>query len=96
MNDIELTFREFYLYIVIGGAVIGALFGLVPVILGRRRGKARLGWYGLIASAGAGALAGPLLSIIVTGIFAWVITRENKNDAPRSSGLTGEERSAPE
>jgi hypothetical protein len=74
MNDIELTYREFYLYVIIGGAILGALFGLIPLILGRRRNKARLGLYGLLASIVAGALA-PLLAIIVTVIFTIMIVK---------------------
>ena len=74
MNDIQLTYKEFYLYVIIGGAILGALFGLIPLILGRRRNKARLGLYGFLASIVAGALA-PLFAIIVTAIFSWVITR---------------------
>ena len=75
MSDIQMTFREFYLYIIIGGAILGALLGLVPLLLGRRRGRAKLGLYGFIASIVAGALA-PLLALIVTGIFSWLVVRE--------------------
>jgi MFS family permease len=75
MNDIELTYREFYLYVIIGGAILGALFGLIPLILGRRRNKSRLGMYGFLASIVAGAIA-PLLAIVVTAIFAWMIVKD--------------------
>lgn len=75
MNDIELTYREFYLYVIIGGAILGALFGLIPLILGRRRNKARLGMYGFLASIVAGGLA-PLLAILVTAIFVWMIVKD--------------------
>jgi MFS family permease len=80
MNDIELTYREFYLYVMIVGAIVGALFGLIPLILGRKRGKARLGLYGFLASIVSGALA-PLLAIIVTGIFSWLIVRDKRVQA---------------
>ena len=76
MGDIQMTIREFYLYVVIGGAILGALFGLIPLILGRRRNKARLGWYGFVASIVAGAVA-PFLALIATAIFSWVIVRDN-------------------
>ncbi len=75
MNDIQLTIREFYLYIIIGGAILGALFGLAPLLMGRRRGRARLGLYGFIASIVGGAIA-PLLGLIVAGIFSWLVIRE--------------------
>lgn len=74
MNDIQLSYSEFYLYTVIGGAVIGAVFGIVPLILGRRRDKKRLGFYGFLASIAAGALA-PLLSIVAVALFSWLIIK---------------------
>ncbi len=80
MNDIELTYRQFYLYVIIGGAILGALFGLVPFVLGRRRNKSRLGLYGLLASIVAGGIA-PLLAIIVAAIFSWVIVKDKSVQA---------------
>lgn len=90
MNDIELTYREFYLYVIIGGAILGALFGLIPLILGRKRNKARLGLYGFLASIIAGALA-PLLAIIVTAIFSWMIV---KGKSPKTNGAIGPDTSS--
>ena len=87
MNDIELTYREFYLYVIIGGAILGALFGLIPLILGRRRNKTRLGLYGFLASIVAGALA-PLFAIVVVAIFAWVITRDGSAHTNGADGTT--------
>jgi uncharacterized membrane protein len=83
MNDIELTFREFYLYIVIGGAIFGALIGLIPLVLAKRRGKPRLGWYALIASIIAGAISG-LFALVVVAIFIIVIVR-GANAAPATA-----------
>jgi len=85
MNDIQLTFRELYLYVFIVGVVLGVIFGLIPLLLGRRRNKARLGLYGFIASIIGGAIA-PLLAIIVPAIFAWVITR---NGSVQTDGVSG-------
>jgi hypothetical protein len=84
MNDIELTYRQFFIYVVIGGAILGAIFGAIPLILGRRRNKARLGLYGFIASIVSGAIA-PLLAIIVTAIFSFVIL---KGKSANSDGVT--------
>ena len=75
MNDIELTYRELYLYVMIGGAILGALLGLVPFVLGRRKNKGRLGLYGFLASIVGGALA-PLLAIIIAAAFSWIIVRD--------------------
>jgi MFS family permease len=89
MNDIELTFREFYLYVIIGGAILGALLGIIPLVLGRRRNRARLGWYGFIASIVGGAIA-PLLALIVTAIFSWIIVKKpvqtNDGDGASDAG----------
>lgn len=74
MDDIALTYREFYLYVVIGGAILGALFGIIPLVLGRRKNKRRLGFYGFLASIIGGAIA-PLLAIVITVIFSWLIVR---------------------
>jgi MFS family permease len=75
MDDIALTYREFYVYVLIGGAILGALFGIIPLVLGRRRDKRRLGFYGFLASIAVGAIA-PLLAIVVTAIFSWLIVRD--------------------
>jgi len=93
MSDIQLTIREFYLYIIIGGAILGALFGLVPLLIGRRRGRARLGLYGFIASIVGGAIA-PLLGLIVAGIFSWLVIREKPATGGTSSPDAGDD-SAP-
>lgn len=91
MNDIELTYREFYVYVIIAGAILGALFGLVPLVLGRKRNKGRLGIYGFLASIVAGALA-PLLGLVVAAIFAWVIA---KNKSVRTDGASRSDPGSP-
>ncbi len=80
MEDIELTFRELYVYAIIGGAILGALLGLIPLILGRRRNRRRLGFYGLVASTVGGAIS-PLLSIVVVAIFTWLVVRAKPVEA---------------
>ena len=97
MNDILLSSREFYIYVLIGGAIIGALFGLIPLVLGRRRNKKRLGLYGFLASIPSGALS-PLLGAIVAGTFSWLIVRDKPvqadPEAPVETNSSGD--SAPE
>ena len=82
MNDIEMTLSEFSLYVIIGGAILGALVGLVPLILGRRKNRARLGFYGFLASIVTGALTG-FFAIITAAIFSWIIAKGNS--APTNS-----------
>jgi len=64
----------------------GALFGLIPLIVGRRKGQKELGARGLlscgIAAAVVGALISPLYAglsaILVCGVFTWMIFRAEK------------------
>ena len=88
MNEWQLTYSEFYLYVIIGGAIVGALLGLLPLLLGRRRNKARLGMYGFVASIVSGAIA-PLLSILVGGVFSWLFVRDNKPESNSASDRGG-------
>ena len=89
MNDIEMKIRDLYVYVVIGGAILGALLGLVPLLLGRKRNKARLGLYGFIASIVGGAIA-PLLGLIVAGVFSWLVIREKPAAGNSSSPDAGD------
>ena len=84
MDEIQLSTGQFYILALIIGAVLGALFGLVPLILGRKRNKGRLGLYGFVVSIVLGA-ATPLLSIIAVAIFAWLIVKKD----PASGGSSG-------
>lgn len=76
-------FREFFqqnfYYFLLGQVVFGALIGSIPLLLGIKRGARDLG---LIAFATSTILAtvSPLLSIIVTIIFAVVIARKKRVD----------------
>ena len=76
MEPIHLSLREYFLYIAIIGAAVGAVFGIVPLLLGIRRGRRRLGIIGFAASIIGGAIA-PLLSIVVVAIFIWLIVKKN-------------------
>jgi hypothetical protein len=71
----ELTFSEFYVYVLIAQVVIAALIGLIPLIVGRRRSQNKLGTYGYLATLVAGVLS-PLAALIVAVIFVWVIVRK--------------------
>lgn len=85
MEPIHLSYSEFYLYIAVIGAALGVIFGLVPLILGRRRHQGKLGLIGFAASIVAGAIA-PLLSIIVVAVFVWLILRKKDETAGTQNG----------
>lgn len=63
--------------LILFGAVAGLLFGLIPLILGVRKQRARLGATGLICSIIGGAISGIFLSIPVTAIFTYLIFKKS-------------------
>jgi MFS family permease len=92
MEPLNMTMREYFLYAALIGAGLGALFGLIPLILGLRRDKRRLGLYGFVASIVGGAIA-PLLSVVIVVIFSWVIVK--KKTGPEPPAETAEVRDEP-
>lgn len=71
----QLNYTQFFLYIFIGQLILGILLGLIPFFLGRSRGKASLGNWGLLATIIAGAIS-PLGALIAVGIFVWLIVKK--------------------
>src|SRR6187401_2163881 len=76
MDEVRLTMSEALLYVALGGAVVGFLLGLVPLILGIVKKKVTTGVIGLIVSTLGGALLGVFISIPAMAIFTWLILRE--------------------
>jgi membrane protein DedA with SNARE-associated domain len=64
----ELTRTEFFLYLLIGQIIFGALIGFIPLVLGRKRAQTRLGNFGFLASI--------LAAIIAVAVFCWLIVRK--------------------
>ena len=94
MEPLNMTMREYFLYAALLGAGLGALFGLVPLILGMRRDKRRLGLYGFVASIIGGAIA-PLLSVVIVVIFSWIIVKKKADtEPPVESAETREDESS--
>ena len=75
MEPVELTYGEYWMYFILAGAVLGALFGVVPLILGRIKNRKRLGFYGFLESILGGA-ATPLVSIVIVAVFTWLILKK--------------------
>ena len=84
MNEYFLSYNQLYV-IVLVGVVVGALLGLIPLMLGRKRNRARLGLYGFFASIVAGALS-PIVAVVVVAIFSWVIVKGNTTPSADSDG----------
>jgi hypothetical protein len=76
--------NEFILYAILANGVIGGILGLIPLIAGIKKGKRRLGFLGLAASAAGGLLLGLILSVPAAAIFTWLILR-HKDTAPSQS-----------
>ena len=60
------------MYLALIGAGIGLLLGLIPLFLGMRKGKTRLGVIALVCSIVAGVFTS-LISLVVVGVFIWLI-----------------------
>lgn len=76
----EIYQQNFY-YIVAAGVVIGLLFGAIPLVVGIRRKKKKLGFIGFICSAVAGGF-GPPIGILVAGVFLVLVMRKASTKTP--------------
>lgn len=74
MQEITLTSTQYVLLGSAFGAVLGFLFGLIPLIVGIKKGQKKLGLWGLAASTITGMLSG-ILSLIVIAVFLVVILK---------------------
>ncbi len=81
MEQIKLSYTEAILYIALIGLIVGFLLGLIPLILGIKKGKRNYGYYGIIASALLG-LVSPILSVIAVAVFIWLILKKTKQEKP--------------
>ena len=59
--------------LIVGGLVAGALCGLIPFFVGKKRGQSTLGNAGLVSCIIGGALGGIILALPVAGVFALII-----------------------
>lgn len=76
----QLT-KEDLMYFALIGAGIGLLLGLIPLVIAIRRGKLRFGLLAVVLSTITGAIS-PLLSLVVVGIFLWLILRKGSRSEP--------------
>jgi hypothetical protein len=89
MEQIQLSPKEFIIYGALAGAALGFILGLLPLILGIVKGKARLGLIALLCSVVGGAIF-ILLSVIPVVIFTWMILKKPAaHDAADSGDTTG-------
>lgn len=83
MEDITLATRnDFYLYALLLNAGLGALLGLIPLVVGFIKHQRKHAFLGLILSIVGGAILGLALAIPVAAVMTWIIvTRSGKTDA---------------
>ena len=77
-------FTEFYqqnfYYIIAAQVGIGLIFGAIPLVVGIRKGKTKLGLIGFILSG----IAGGGVSILVAAIFLALVLRKDKTKPENS------------
>jgi hypothetical protein len=78
---IRLDTREAILLLTLVGIGVGILFGLVPLIYGRIRGKTKLGVIGFVVSIVAGAIWS-VLPLLVMITFVFLILRNPEPATP--------------
>jgi hypothetical protein len=76
MEEIRLTSTQAYLYVALANAAIGFVLGLIPLVVGIVRKKAKIGIIGIIVGTLGGALLGVIISIPAMGIFTWLALRD--------------------
>jgi len=78
--DMTEIIKQNLAYVVLIGVGLGLVLGLIPLILGIRMGKRKLGFVAMISSIIAGIAAvlsiGIILPLIVIAIFIWLILRK--------------------
>lgn len=77
MEPIRLNTREAVLFLTLVGIAVGVVFGLVPLIYGRIKGKFRLGLTGFVISIVAGAIWS-ILPLFVMITFVFLILRDQE------------------
>jgi len=79
--DMTEIIKQNLAYVVLIGVGLGLVLGLIPLILGIRMGKRKLGFVAMISSIIAGIAAvlsiGIILPLIVIAIFIWLILRKS-------------------
>lgn len=81
MEPVRINTNQAILILTIIGIVIGFILGLVPLIYGRFKGKARLGVIGFVVSMISGAIWS-ILPLFVMLFFVFLIIRNEKPKQP--------------
>jgi len=74
MDPANMTMLQRVLF----GAAVGLVLGLIPLIVGIIKGKAKLGFLGLLASIAGGSIFALLLAGPIAALFTWLALRKAK------------------
>lgn len=85
MDPSQMSQQDLIFYAVLLNTAIGFILGLFPLVFGIKRGRARFGALGMVASVVGGAILGVILSVPVALIFTWLVTRQTAHE-PRDDG----------
>ena len=84
--------KEELMYVAMIGAGIGLILGLIPLLIAICKEKIKLGLLAVVLSTIGGALS-VIVSLIVTGIFIWLILRKPASIAADRSNDSGPQQS---
>jgi len=71
-NQVRELYDKYFYYIIAGSLIFGAIIGLLPLVLGLKRGHRNLGIIAWIATLVTAGLS-PLLGLIVAIVFLVII-----------------------
>ena len=74
MEQLKVTYPEIMTYLLVIGGIVGAVLGLIILLVAWKRGKKNLGYIALPVCIILGALS-PILALIAFGIFLWLAIR---------------------
>ena len=82
MEEITLTYKDVAFFLIGINILLGILFGLFPLFIGKKFGNGKFGTIGFFASLVGGGLLGIIASFPAAFIFTWYILRSPQTSAP--------------
>lgn len=76
----------YWIGVFIGAGVIGALLGLLPLILAKRQNRPRIGWIGFFSTLAGGLILGVILALPISVIFGIYIFFTKKSGQGSAGG----------
>lgn len=83
MEPLRVTYQEAIIYMTLINAAVGLVLGLIPLIVGIKKNKSKLGILGLLSSVIGGAILGLFLSVPAVGLFLWLILKKPEQIEPQ-------------